>query len=30
MAVRLAALNEIVHEMQSLVKNDKDLVNQAR
>ncbi|GBU29560.1 hypothetical protein R84B8_03133 [Treponema sp. R8-4-B8] len=26
MAVRLAALSEIVHEMQVLVKNDKELV----
>ena len=27
MAVRLAALSDIVHEMQDLVKNDKELVN---
>jgi len=27
MAVRLAALSEIVHEMQTLVKNDKELVD---
>ena len=26
MAVRLAALSEIVHEMQVMVKNDKELV----
>ena len=26
MAVRLAALSEIVHEMQALVKNDKELI----
>jgi hypothetical protein len=25
MAVRLAALSDIVHEMQTIVKNDKDL-----
>ena len=27
MAVRLAALSEIVHDMQNLIKNDKELVN---
>ena len=27
MTVRLAALSEIVHEMQTLVKNDKELLN---
>ena len=27
MTVRLAALDEIVHEMQTLVENDKDLLN---
>ena len=27
MAVRLAALSEIVHEMQVLVKNDKELID---
>jgi len=27
MAVRLAALSEIVHEMQILIKKDKELVN---
>ena len=27
MAVRLAALSDIVHEMQVLVKNDKELVD---
>ena len=26
MAVRLAALSDIVHEMQELVKNDKELI----
>jgi hypothetical protein len=27
MSVRLAALSSIVHEMQSIVENDKELVN---
>jgi hypothetical protein len=27
MAVRLAALSDIVHEMQTIVKNDKDLIS---
>ena len=27
MAVRLAALSDIVHEMQDIAKNDKELVN---
>ena len=27
MVVRLAALSEIVHEMQTLVQNDKELIN---
>jgi len=26
MAVRLAALSDIVHEMQAIVKNDKELI----
>ena len=27
MALRLAALSAIVHEMQAIIENDKDLVN---
>ena len=27
MAVRLAALSDIVHEMQVLIQNDKELIN---